>query len=70
MGLVGFPDGRSIGSTVVVIDFSHVQCNTDETTVTQRVSHRPIKSANPACGHKEVRKSTDHIIVDQQGSKS
>ena len=41
--------------------------------LTQQVSHRPI-NANPACGHKEVRRSTGHIMVttrysDQQGSK-
>ena len=34
-----------------------------------------LSNANPACGHKEVRRSTGHIIVttrysDQQGSKS
>ena len=61
---------------VVVVD-SHIQrivLATEETTVTQPVSHRPI-NANPACGHKEVRRSTGHIMVttrysDQQGSKS
>ena len=61
---------------VVVVD-SHIQrivLATEETTVTQQVSHRPI-NANPACGHKEVRRSTGHIMVttrysDQQGSKS
>ena len=34
-----------------------------------------LSNANPACGHKEVRRSTGHIMVttrysDQQGSKS
>ena len=61
---------------VVVVD-SHVQCivlATKETTVTQQVSHRLIKCQS-ACGHKEVRKSTVHIMVttrysDQQESKS
>ena len=50
---------------------------TEETTVTQEVSHRPIKcQSRLACGHKEVvRRSTGHIMVttrfsDQQGSKS
>ena len=47
---------------------------TEETTATLQVSHRPIKY-NPACGHKEVPRSTGHIVVttrysDQQGSKS
>ena len=76
---------------IVVVD-SHIQrivLATEETTVTQQVSHRPVvvvvfftltdrastSNANPACGHKEVRRSTGHIMVttrysDQQGSKS
>ena len=57
---------------------SNIQCivlATEETTVTQQVSYRPIKCQYPACGHKEVRRSTGHIMVttrysDQQGSKS
>ena len=61
---------------VVVVD-SHIQrivLATEETTVTQQVSHRPIK-CQPACVHKEVRRSTGHIMVttrysDQQGSES
>ena len=65
------------GVVVVVVVDSHIQrivLATEETTVTQQVSHRPI-NANPACGHKEVRRSTGHIMVttrysDQQGSKS
>ena len=37
--------------------------------------HTYIHTYNPACGHKEVRRSTGHIMVttrysDQQGSKS
>ena len=62
---------------VVVVD-SHMQrivLATEETTVTQQVSHKPLSNANPACGHKEVRRSTGHIVVttrysDQQASKS
>ena len=59
----------------VVID-SHIQrivLATEETTVTQHVSHKPLSNANPACGHKEVRRSTGHInplYSDQQGSES
>ena len=61
---------------VAVVDshIQHVVLATEETTVTQQVSHRPI-NVNPACGHKEVRRSTGHAMVttrysDQQGSKS
>ena len=61
---------------VVVVD-SRVQrivLATEETMVTQQVSHR-LSNVNPACGHKVVRRSTGHIMVttrysDQQGSKS
>ena len=45
---------------VVVVD-SHIQrivLAPEEITVTQQVSRRPIKNVNPACGHKEVRRST------------
>ena len=57
---------------------SHVQRTvlaTDETTVTQLASHRPLSNAHPASGHEEVPRSTGHIMVttrysDQQGSKS
>ena len=35
---------------------------TEETTVTQQVSPS-LSNANPACGHKEVRRSTGHIMV-------
>ena len=48
---------------VVVVD-SHIQrvvLATEETTVTQQVSL--LSNANPACGHKEVRSSTKHIMV-------
>ena len=62
---------------LVVVD-SHVQrivLATEETTVIQQVSHIDLSNANPACGHKEVRRSTGHIMVttryaDQPGSKS
>ena len=76
-----FKKTRSIRNNVqqqFVVD-SHIQrvvLATEETTVTQQVSHRHLLSnANPACGHKEVRRSTGHIMVttrysDQQGSKS
>ena len=50
---------------VVVVD-SHVQrivLATEETAVTQQVSHVDLSNANPACGHKEVRRSTGHIMV-------
>ena len=64
----------------VVVDVavdSHIQhavLATEEGTVTQQVSHRPI-NANPACGHKEIRRSTGHVMVitrysDQPGSES
>ena len=64
-------------TVVVVVVDSHIQrivLATEETTVTQQVS-KDLSNANPACGHKEVRRSTGHIIVttrysDQQGSKS
>ena len=60
----------------VVVD-SHIQLfvlATEETTVTQQVSHRPIKCQS-RCGHKAVPRSTGHIVEktryqDQQGSKS
>ena len=62
---------------VVVVD-SHIQrivLATEETTVTQQVSLIDLSNTNPACGHREVRRSTGHIMVttgysDQQGSKS
>ena len=68
---------RLIHTLAIVVVDSHIQrivLATEETTVTQQVSHRP-SNANPACGHKEVRRSTGHIMVttrysDQQGSKS
>ena len=57
---------------------SHIQrivLATEETMVTQEVSHRDLSNTNPARGHKEVRWSTGHIMVtalysNQQGSKS
>ena len=58
---------------------SHIQrivLATEETTVTQQVSHRiDLSNANPARGHKQVRRSTGHIMVttpysNQQRSKS
>ena len=51
---------------IVVIVDSHIQrivLATEETTVTQQVSHRPIKCRSRFCGHKEVRRSTGHILV-------
>ena len=39
---------------VIVVD-SHIQrivLATEETTVTQQASHKPLSNANPACGHK------------------
>ena len=61
----------------VVVD-SHIQRTvlaTEETTVTQQVSHRPIKCRSLSRGHKEVRRSAGHIMVTtrysgQQGFKS
>ena len=64
--LNGFPDGSNIGSTVVVVVDSHIQrivLATEETTVTQQVSHIRLSNANPSCGHKEVRRSTGYIMV-------
>ena len=61
-----------------VVD-SHIQRRivlaTEETTVTQQVSHRPLSNANPACSHKGVLRSTGHIMVttrysDQIATKS
>ena len=53
---------RVKGVVVVVVDDSHI-------------SAIDLSNANPACGHKQVRRSTGHIMVttrysDQQGSKS
>ena len=67
-------EGLQIYSTVCQLMYTFVLA-TGETTVTQQVSHRPISNVNPACGHKEVPRSTGHIMVttrysDQQGSKS
>ena len=67
--------GRS--PVVVVVDDSHVQRTvlaTEETTVTQQVSHIDLSNANPACGHKDVGRSTGHIMVttrysDQQTNR-
>ena len=59
---------------------SHIQrivLATEETTVTQQVSHIiDLSNTNPACGQKEVRMLTGHTIMvttrysDQQRSKS
>ena len=62
--------------TILLLN-SHIQRTvlaTGETTVTQQVNYRLI-NASSACGHKEVPRSTGHIVVttrysDQQGSKS
>ena len=70
---------RFVQVFVVVVVDSHIQrivLATEETTVTQQVSHRPIKRQSRLWSqHKEVRRSTGHIMVttrysDQQGSKS
>ena len=60
---------------VILVDshIRHMVLVSEETTVTQRVSHGSID--NLACRQKEVRRSTGHIMVttrysDQQGSKS
>ena len=50
----------------VLFFYSHIQriaLATEETTVTQRVSLIGLSNANAARGHKEVRKSTGHIMV-------
>ena len=73
-GIKRVPQCSHKGSTVVVDSYiQRIVLATEETTVTQQVSHRPITSS-PACGHKEVPRSTGHIVVrtrysDQQGSK-
>ena len=60
----------------MVHTFSVLSLQLKKTPVTQQVSPRPmISNANVACAHKEVRRSTGHIMVttrysDQQGSKS
>ena len=59
-----------------VDDDSHIQrlaLEPDKPTMTLQVSD--LGNANPARGHKEVRRSTGHIMVttrysNQQGSKS
>ena len=74
-----FASHTCLPSVVVVVDDddgSHIQpivLATEETAVIQQVSHRSLNS-NPARGHKEVRRSTGHIMVttrysDQQESK-
>ena len=62
---------------VVVIVDSHIQrfvLATVDTTVTHK-SAIDLSNANPACGHKDVRRSTGHIMVTtiysyQEGPKS
>ena len=56
-------------SLLIDLHIQRIVLATEETTATQQVSHRA-----PACGHKEVRRPTGHIIMvtirysDQQGS--
>ena len=62
---------------VAVVD-SHVQrivLATEETTVTQRVSHKPIKCQSRLWSQRGTKVATGHIMVttrysEQQGSKS
>ena len=64
------------GGTRLPID-SHIQrigLATEEATVTQQVSHRPI-NVNLGRGHQELRPSTGHVMAkahysDQQGFNS
>ena len=76
----GFPNvitsGRqyNIGEKPSVI-LQRIVLATEETTVTQQKSAIDLSNTNPACGHKEVRRSTGHIMgkarySDQQESKS
>ena len=67
---------RCVIQKVVAID-SHIQriLLATEETATQRVRHIDLSNTNPARGHKEVRRSTGHIMVttsysNHQGSKS
>ena len=68
---------KSFPAVVVVVVDSHIQrivLATEETTVTQQVSPRPIKCQSRLWSQ-EVRRSTGYIMVttrysDQQGSKS
>ena len=70
--------GELSAVVVVVVADSHMQrivLVTEETTVTHNKSAIDLSNVNPARGHKEVRKSTGHIMVttrysDQQRLKS
>ena len=61
-----------------VLVYSHIRLivlATEETTVTQQISHIPIKCQSRSYGYIEVRRSTGHSMVltcysDQQRSKS
>ena len=69
-----FPFGGNPAYYVVDSHSQRIVLATEETTVTQQVFHR-LSNTNPACGHKNVPRSTGHIMVttrysDQQGSKS
>ena len=61
--------GVTLLGVFVVVVYSHIQrivLATEETTPTQRVSHRlDLSNANnpAACGHKEVQRSKGHIMV-------
>ena len=66
----------NIHVVVVVVD-SHIQRIVLATEELRRHNNKSVidlSNDNPACGHKEVPRSTGHIIVtthysDQQGSK-
>ena len=55
---------------LLVVD-SHIQriVATEEATVTQTISYVDLSNANPARGHKEVRRSTGHIMRTPHYSK-
>ena len=70
----------SRGTVILVVGDSHIQLVvrvTKKTKLIQRISHNiDLSNANPACDHKEARRSTGHIMVttgyysNQEGSKS
>ena len=77
-----FPYGSNTGSVVVVVVAvvdSHIQrivLATEETTVTQQVSHRPIKCQSRLWSQRGTKKvngshhGNNPLLRDQQGSKS
>ena len=68
----------TVNVVVVVVVDSHIQrvvLATEETTVTQQVSHRPIKCQSRLWSQRGTKVNGSHIMVitrysDQQGSKS